>query len=170
MTVAQDGFFYSPSGKIHPDHGIHKRFPDSLTNNSEAEHVLQGSRKVEVAFAGNGQTMIRLDRSIGLVKKVTWLDDAGKESLYSGVPGKPGNDMQHFRTCLRAISQTARFVVYQVPHEDPFISQFNLLDTMLDTRTSIGQFQVDQSVSWESQSFHFSKDEKYLLSIGSLEQ
>ncbi len=160
LALSQDGFFYCPSGKVHPERGIHKRIPNSLINTEETRD--EKSKNVELAFAGNGQTMIRLDQNVGLVEKVSWLEDTVTKSLHLGMPKNHGKGE---RPCLRTISYTARFVVYETPHEDRCTFLFYLLDTMLDTWRYLEQVRLDDPGNWDNTDFHFSKDEKYLLGI-----
>ena len=156
LTVGQDGFFYCPSGKIHPDYGVQKQIPDLFVTNRE-----DPLWNMELAFAGNGQTLIKLNQSFQpvVVEKISWLADTVSESLYSGVLHKAGDPWPVPRQRLKAISQTARFVVYQSPqpHVGPLL--FYLLDTMLSTQRFLVQY--DQRPSFEE--FFFSKDEKYIL-------
>ena len=121
---------------------------------------------MEFAFAGNGQIMIRLDRNVGLVEKISWLGDTITKSLNSGMPENHG---RWHRRKLRAISHTARFVVYEIPDEDPCTALFHLLDTMLDTWRYLEQFRIDSEGDCWKIRFHFSKDEKYLLGINGAE-
>ena len=160
LAVGQDGFFYCPSGKIHPKSGIHKRIPNSLITTTQTQHPWDFAA-VELAFAGNGQTIIRLDRNVGLLKKVSWLEATVTKSLHSGMPKSYG---RRDRPCLTAISQTARFVVYEIPHEDRCTALFYLLDTVLDTRKYLEQLQLDQPRYSMTVGFYFSKEERYLLS------
>ena len=166
LTVGQDGFFYCPSGKIHPESGIHDRIPNSLINITEIGKLWERTRSVEIAFAGNGQTIVELDRSVGLLRKIFWLENTVTHSLHSGMPGDHG---QMSRPCLRAMSQTARFVVYEAPQEDPVTSLYYFLDTMLDSRRYLKQLRVDHPDSLEDTRFLFSKDERYLLCLSGTE-
>ena len=161
LTVGLDGFFYSPSGKIHPERGLHKRIPDSLITKRDRRRP--PTRKTELAFAGNGQTMFRLDLSAGTVEKISWLEDMITESLHSGIPGKsrPGD-----RPYLKAVSLTARFVVYESSQKDRCKAALYLLDTVLDTRRCLEQLQIEHEWQMWRMGFHFFKDEKFLLSIG----
>ena len=115
LTVGQDGFFYSPSGQIHPERGIHKQIPKGLVD------VPWSMDPAIIAFAGNGQTIIKLDPSTGQINKVSWLEDTVTESLHSGMPAY---DRRLLSGRLVAISQTARFVVYS------YYGVFYLLDCL----------------------------------------
>ena len=162
LTVGQDGFFYSPSGKIHPERGIHKRIPDSLINTTITETDWPTYTSVVLAFAGNGQTIIKLDRSGGLIEKISWLEDTVTEPLHSSLPG---SSWQQHRAYLRAISETARFVVYEIPHEDQSTDSPPALLYLLDTRGYVEQLRVNHTLLCGYTTFYFYKDEKYLLSI-----
>ena len=168
LTAGEDGFFYCPGGKIHPEHGIQKRMPTLSLTETESDFT-----NVQFAFAGNGQTLIRLKRNFqfAIVEKRSWLDDTVWKLLYSVELDKVSNPKQgtrqgispssHLR--LIAISQTARFVVCQFSQQDVKGQSFYLLDTMLSTVRFLVQL---EKIRWEN--FHFSKDEKFLLSISRL--
>ena len=162
LTVGQDGFFYSPSGKIHPERGIHKQIPDSLINTTMKETDWPTYTSVVLAFAGNGQTIIKLDRSSGLLEKISWLEDMVTEPLHSSLPG---SSWQQHRAYLRAMSQTARFMVYEIPHEDQSTDSPPALLYLLDTGGYVEQLRVNHTMLCGFTTFFFYKDEKYLLSI-----
>ena len=165
LTVGHDGFFYSPSGKIHPERGLHERIPDSLVV-TEEENRWSRTCKAELTFAGNGQTIIRLDRSAGLVEKISWLEDMVTKSVHSGMPRNPGPESRRY---LKTVSQKARFVVYEIPQEHPSNAEFYLLDTVLDTRKYLEHIQIDLSWYLRDLCFYFSKDEKFVLSTSHAE-
>ncbi len=165
LAIGQDGFFYCPSGKIHPERGLHEPIPSFLVNTGTENQYL--TMTVVLGFAGNGQIIIRLDRNTGIVEKISWLGDTITKPLNSS--GMPEYRGRWRRRNSRAISHTARFVVYEVPHEDPCTALFHLLDTTLDTWRYLEQFRIDnQGDCWKIR-FHFSKDEKYLLGINGAE-
>jgi hypothetical protein len=129
LTVGQDGLFYCPTGQIHPERGIQKRIPRNFAYPQDKSAIL--------AFSGNGQILIKLDRSNGFVEELSWLEDTVTESWQLRVPASHG---QQERGYLRAISQTARFMIYETlrvkdeRYETPF------KDYTHDT-----PFRVDQS-------------------------
>ena len=147
LTVGQDGVFYSPSGRIHPERGIHKRIPNFLVQISAAKDLWP--RKLPtLAFAGDGQTIIRLNPSTGTIEKISWLEDRVTKSLHSRVP-VPGY--------LSAISHTARFVVFGTFLEDRPFTGFHLFDIQ-------GNQQQLHNLNYSTR-FFFSQDEKTLLGI-----
>ena len=154
LIVGQDGYFYSPSGQIHPERGLRKRIPDSLIEN-------ETSVRPVLAFSGNGQTIIRLNRDEGLVEKVAWLEGTVIKPLHSSIPG---SGWQQNRAILTAISQTARFIVYEIPLDLHYGS--TALVYLLDCRGCPEQLQVNPPTSCRGTNFYFHNDEKYLLGVG----
>lgn len=153
LTVAQDGVFYSPSGRIHPERGIHKRIPNFLVQIAFPE-ALWPREFPTLAFAGDGQTIIRLNPSTGTIEKISWLEDRITKSLHSRVPvhnGRPSPGS------LSAISHTARFVVFETFLEDGSFTGFHLFD--------IQGNQQQLHNSNDHTRFFFSQDEKTLLGI-----
>lgn len=154
-AVGQDGFFYCPSGQIHPERGIQKRIPDYIVPSAE----LYGPKTSAIlAFSGNGQAIIKLDRSNGLVEEFSWLEDTVTQPRQLRMLASYG---QQERVYLRAISQTGRFMVYETLLKDESSASFYLLDC----QGNLEQLQVDDPRAHECTSFYFSKDEHHLLGI-----
>lgn len=153
LTVGQDGVFYSPSGRIHPERGIHKRIPNFLVQISPA--IALWPRELStLAFAGDGQTIIRLNPITGTIEKISWLEDRVTKSLHSRVPvhnGRPSPGS------LRAISHTARFLVFETFLANGSFTGFHLFDIQ-------GNQQQPHNLN-DITRFFFSQDEKTLLGI-----
>ena len=157
LTVGQDDLFYCPGGQLHPERGFQKRLPDYLIDSTRPDTHARENFDV-VTFAGNGQTLVKLDRKNGVVKEVSWLKDNTTEPRQWRMPA----DRRHGESVyLRAVSQTARFIVYETLIEDESSALFYLLDYQGNPE----QLQVDCSRSHNSTIFHFSQDEQSLLSI-----
>lgn len=153
LTIGQDGVFYSPSGRIHPERGIQKRIPSFLVQIS-APMVVWPKELPTLAFAGDGQTIIRLNPSTGTIEKISWLEDRVTKSLHSRVPvhnGRPSSGS------LRVISHTARFVVFGTFFGHGSFPGFHLFDIQGN------QQQLHNPDA--STRFFFSQDEKTLLGI-----
>lgn len=148
LTVGLDGLFYCPAGQIHPERGIQKRMPDFLV--AERQHIL--------AFAGNGQSIIKLDRKNGLVEEILWLENVVTNSWRLRVPASQG---QQGPAYLRAISQTARYMIYESLLEDGPSVVFQLVDR----EGNRGELRADDPRTHGSTMFYFSSDEQFLLEI-----
>lgn len=153
LTVGQDGVFYSPSGRIHPERGIHKRIPNFLVQIS-APKALWPRKLPTLAFAGDGQTIIRLNPSTATIEKISWLEDRATNSLHSRVPVHNGRPCPGY---LSAISHTARFVVFETFLEDGDYAGSHLFDIQ-------GNQQQLHNTN-DPTRFFFSQDEKTLLGI-----
>ena len=153
LTVGQDGVFYSPSGRIHPERGIQKRIPNFLVEISDVK-ALWPKELSKLAFAGDGQTIIRLNPSTGTIEKISWLEDRVTKSLHSRVPVHNGRPKLR---SLRAISHTARFVVFET-----FLKYESFAGSYL---SDIQGNQQQLHTHNDSTKFFFSRDEKTLLGI-----
>ena len=161
LTVGLGPLFYWPGGEIHPVRGIQKLLSGHLVYSTRG-YRSSPVKDIELAFAGNGQTLIRLDRSNGLVEEVSWLKDT--------VTGSPPSRILTDRTqqglvYLRAISQTARFQVYETSLKDD-----SVVFHILDYQGHLRQLQVGGPRPHHSTVFHFSRDEKFLLGIAESDQ
>lgn len=150
LTVGQDGLFYCPIGQIHPDRGIQKQIPRNCTYPQDESAIL--------AFSGNGQKLIKLDWSNGLVEELSWLEDTVTESWQLRMPASHG---QQGLVSLRAISQTARFMIYEILSMD----ESSVVSYLLDCQGNLGQLQIDDPRPYDCTMFYFSQDEQYLLGI-----
>ena len=156
LTVDPIGMFYSPSGQIDPDRGVQQEIPGSLVN-SESGYLPYEDIKIVLAFAGNGKTIIKLDRMHEIVEEVSWLRNETTKPL-SLMP--LGNGRQGL-LYLRAISQTAQFKVYEYLLRDESSAAFHLLDR----QGNVKQLQFDSPMSHISVMFFFSHDERHLSAI-----
>lgn len=156
LTAGQDGFFYCPSGQMHPERGINKRIPKCLASTLKDSSE---SSNTKVAFSGDGQVLVRLDRRIGIAEKISWLENTVTKRLHSALPaGSAQQDSLWDYTGAIAISRTARFMVYQVAVDDrPFAIY------LLDGQGNQQQLQVDESDRHGY--FYFSRDEQSLIGI-----
>ena len=145
LTVGQEGFFYCPSGQMHPEHGIRRRIPDLF-----ASDVREWSQVI-LAFSGNGQILIRLDRWKGLLDKYLWLEDKGMNPL-------PWASLPVYGRFL-TVSQTARFGIYEFEPRGGSAVTVNLLDDQANQQ----QLQIQGSA--HQVFFYFSQDEKSLFGI-----
>ena len=153
LTVGQDGYVYCPSGQMHPERGICYRISDCFV----AGPWKQGREfDVILAFSGDGQTLIRLSSSNGLVEKISWLEATTTDPLYSFTLNDGSSGSVH----LRAISQTAQFMVYEAQLEDGSSTIFHLSLN----QASQQHLQIGKRERW-SRIFHFSQDERTLLVI-----
>lgn len=156
LTAGQDGFFYCPSGQMHPERGINKRIPNCLVSTTE---TVRESSYTNLAFSGDGQLLIRLDRRIGLAEKVSWLENTLTMRVHSAVPAESGQPIPwRHHSNLRAISRTARFMVYQVINKNSPTAFY-----LLDAQGSQQQLQVDGHERYVY--FYFSRDEQFLIGI-----
>ena len=155
LTVGQDGLFYCPTGQMHPERGICRRIPDCF----DASALNQRRRKrVTLAFSGNGQTLIRLDPSSGLLEKISWLERTVTGPVHWASLADRG---QIGSVRMRAISQTARFGVYEIQPKDESPTVFHLLDSEANHQ----KLQIQLESKDDPKVFYFSRDEKYLLGI-----
>lgn len=166
LAVGSGPLFYWPGGEIHPERGIQKTIPEHLTCSKET-YTLLGSLGVRthmvrvnidtiLAFAGNGQTLIRLWKS-GFVQAISWLAD----NIIEPSPSRMLIDTTRQGSVYpRAVSQTARFMVFEIPLTDLSVGTY-----LLDFQGDLKQVQVDYTRSKGSTIFYFSQDEQYLLAI-----
>ena len=155
LTVGQDGLFYCPSGQLHPERGICRLIPDCFDGSAQNE---RRTNRVTLAFSGNGQTLFRLDPISGLLEKIFWLESPVAGPLHwAPLPVS----VQIGSVRVRAISQTARFGVYEIQPKDKSPPVFYLIDNEAHQQ----QLQIQPKHVGDPKIFYFSKDEKYLLSI-----
>ena len=160
LTVGQDGLFYCPSGQIHPERGICRRIPDCFDANAQND---RRTNRVTLAFSGNGQTLVRLDPFSGLLEKISWL----KSPLTGPLHWASLPDSGQIKSVnVRAISQTARFGVYEIQPEDASPTVFHLLDSEANQQKL--QIQLEREDD-DPIIFYFSRDEKCLLRIDLLD-
>lgn len=153
LTAGRDGLFYCPSGQIHPEFGIQKQLPLATVDD---RYTRKGP--TVYAFAGDGQTLIKLDRDKGLVEKISWLEDTVAKTWQLHMPARHA---QQEPVNLRAMSRTARFMVYDVRLSDNASFAFYLFDY----QGNLEQLRVqDWSVNGNGM-FYFTQDEQYLLGI-----
>ena len=155
LTVGQDGLFYCPNGQMHPESGICRRIPDSFDASAQKE---RRTNRVTLAFSGNGQTLIRLNPSSGLLEKVSWLESTVTGPLQWASLVDSGQ-IESVR--VRAISQSARFVVYEIQPKDESPTVFHLLDNEANQQ----KLQIQRESKDDPKVFYFSRDEKYLFGI-----
>ena len=155
LTVGPNGMFYSPSGQIDPEHGVQKHIPESLVN-SRNNFDNPPHERIVLVFAGNGETIIKLDQFNGNVEEVSWLGKSITNPSRSLMP--LGNERKGL-VYLRAISQTAQFMVYEKD-----ISYESAAFYLLDRQGNMEQLQVDISKPHLRVMFFFSHDEQ-LLSV-----
>ena len=155
LTVGQDGLFYCPSGQMHPERGICRRIPDCC--DASAQNARRRS-SVTLAFSGNGQTLIRLDRSCGLLEKISWLESTVSGPLHWASLADSG---QIGTVRVRAISRTALFGVCEIQPKDGSPTVFHLLDKEANQQ----KLQIQLEIKDDPNVFYFSRDEKYLLGI-----
>ena len=152
LAAGQDGLFYCPNGQIHPERGIQKQVPDPTSI-----HTIPLDQHISLAFSGNGQTLIKLDRIDGRVEGVPWLGDTVTEPWQFPTPARHA---QQDLVQIRAISRTARFMVYETLLKDE-----SAMFYLLDHQGNIEQLQVNHLRPHSNTVFYFSQDEKYLLGI-----
>ncbi|KAK0506980.1 hypothetical protein JMJ35_010680 [Cladonia borealis] len=160
LTAGRDGLFYCPSGQIHPEYGIQKQLPLATIND-----ICTPDEPAIFAFAGDGQTLVRLDRVKGLVENISLLEDTVTKTWQLPMPA---SHAQQERVYFRAISRTARFMVYQFENE--------LNDELSDTfylfhyQGNPEQLRVQNTRFSGWTMFYFTQDEQYLLGIHSTNQ
>ena len=110
LTAGWDGLFYCPSGQIHPEFGIQKQLPLTTVDNRYTP-----DEKAVYAFAGDGQTLIKLDQGKGLGEKISWLEDTVTTETWQ-LP-TPTSHAQQKGIYVIIISRTARFMVYEARTE-----------------------------------------------------
>ena len=155
LTAGWDGLFYCPSGQIHPEFGIQKQLPLATVN----DRYITDEPAVH-AFAGDGQTLIKLDRAKGLVEQISWLKDAVTKTWQLPIPA---GDVYHRRVSLQAISRTARFMVYEIGTEKtPYRVSY-----LFHHQGNVEQLQSQDLASYDKM-FYFTQDEQYLLGIYSV--
>ena len=162
LTAGWDGLFYCPSGQIHPELGIQKQLPLTTVNNRYTP-----DEKAVYAFAGDGQTLIKLDEGKGLAEKISWLEDTVTTETWQ-LP-IPASYAQRKGIHLRTISRTAQFMVYDAWTE--LNDQLYVAYYLFHRQGKLEQLRVrDQDSSWHMNlMFHFSQDEQYLLGVYSID-
>ena len=158
LTVGPNGMFYSPSGQIQPDRGVQKRIPESLVD-LKSDYTSATDVKFILAFAGNGETIIKLDRSNGNLEEVPWLENIVTKPLHSLMT--PGNERQGL-VYLRALSQTGKFMVYEDLPKGQFAAFY-----LLDRKGKIELLPIDPPCSHLTTMFFFSYDEQHLSLVHS---
>ena len=156
LTVGQDGLFYCPNGQMHPERGSFRGIPDCFDASAQRE---RRTNRVTLAFSGNGQTLIRLDWSCGLLEKISWLESTVTGPMHwASLPdsGQIGS------VRARAISRTARFMLYEIQPKDDSPTVFHLLDNEANQQ----KLQIQLESKNDPKVFYFSWDEKYVLMIG----
>ena len=154
LTVGQDGLFYCPNGQVHPERGICRRIPDYFDAKAQNE---RRTNCMTLAFSGNGQTLIRLDRSSGVLERISWLGSTVTGPLRWASLADSG---QAFSGKVRAISQTARFAVYETWPKNESPSVF-----LLDNEANKQKIRIQVERGDDPKVFFFSRDEEYLLVI-----
>ena len=148
LTVGRDGLFYCPIGQIHPEFGIQKQLPLATVNNG-----YPSDEQPVYALAGDGQTLIKLDRVKGLVEKISWLEDTVTKTWQFPIPASYA---QQEGVYLKAISRTARFMVYEIGYRAFYLFHY---------QRNLEQLQVQNSSPYKNVKFYFTQDEQYLLGI-----
>ena len=158
LAVGPDNLFYCPTGQIHPERGIQKRIPNHLV--FPPHYTISGSpRPPNLAFTSSGRAIITRDWTNRLVEEISWLDDIVTEPLHWCMPASDG---QQTSVHLRAISQTARFMVYGIELKDRSFAGYYLLDK----QGNLQQLQVKMLRAQDYTHFYFSQDEQHLLGVG----
>ena len=156
LTVGPNGMFYSPSGQIDPERGVQKEIPESLVN-SRNDFINPPRESVILVFAGNGETIVKLDQTNRNVEEVSWLEKnitKPSRSLIRLSNERKGGEY------LRAISQTAQFMVYEDHVGDEYAAFY-----LLDRQGNMEQLQVDIPEPYVPVMFFFSHDERHLSVI-----
>ena len=153
LTVGQDSLFYCPNGQLHPERGICRRIPDCFDARK------QRRRRYKLAFSGDGQTLIGLDQSSGLLEKISWLESTATGPLHWASLPAGSEQIQSVR--VRAISRTARFAVYEIHPRDESPTVCHLLHNEADQQEL--HMQLEDTV--QTKVFYFSRDEKDLVGI-----
>ena len=158
LTAGWDGLFYCPSGQIQPEFGVQKELPEFEVY------------RYECAFSGDGQTLIKLDWVKGLVEKISWLEDTFAKTGHH-LP-TPLSISRYNGVTLRAISRTARFMVYEIgPVRVGNIRNLPASSFYLfHYQENLAQLRVQHAISSSNTIFYFSQDEQYLLGIYTTEQ
>ena len=151
LTAGWDGLFYCPGGQIRPEFGIQKQLPLVPVNER-----YESDNQAVYAFAGDGRTLIKLDRIKGLVEKISWLKDTVTKTWQLPMPASDAYDR---RVSLRAISRTAQFMVYEIEHDERPYGHY-----LFHNQGNIEQLQLKDFDNY-STSFYFTQDEQYLLGI-----
>ena len=151
LTAGWDGLFYCPGGQIRPEFGIQKQLPLVAVNDR-----YESDKQAEYAFAGDGRTLIKLDRIKGLVEKISWLKDTVTKTLQLPMPASDAYDR---RVSLLAISRTAQFMVYGIAQDKRPYEYY-----LFRNQGNIEQLQLKDSDE-SSICFYFTQDEQYLLGI-----
>ena len=176
LTAGQDDLFYCPSGQIHPEFGIQRQIPLAYMYTSGPMHpefgiqrqiplatIYRPDERAVCAFAGDGQTLIMLDWVKGLVEKIYWLEDTVTKTWQLPVPASHARQES---ICLRAISRTARFMVYQIGLSDHESSnEIPVAFYLCHHQVNVQQLRVQNARSSSSTMFYFTQDEQYLLGI-----
>ncbi len=165
LTAGWDGLFYCPSGQIHPEFGIQKQLP--LTT---VKYRYAPDKEAEYAFAGDGQTLIKLDRVKGLGERISWLEDTVTKTWQLPIPARYA---QQDRVYLRAISRTARFMVYEIGRSDELEMELGhklpVTFYLFHYQGNLEQLRVRNGRSFSRPTFYFTQDEQYLLGICSVD-
>ena len=166
LTAGRDGFFYCPSGQIQPELGIQRRLSLEM-----AKDRCTSRRQACYAFASDGQTLITLDPIKGLAKRISWLEDTVTNTWQFPIPACY---TQYERVYLRAISRTARFMVYVIGFIDDrgtgLDEESPLAFYLFRYQGNLEELRVEDTVSSEDTMFYFTQDEQYLLGIYPVEQ
>ena len=159
LTVGQDGLFYCPSGQMHPERGICRRIPDRFDASAQNERQ---TNRVTLAFSGNGQTLVRLDPIRGILDRISWLKSPIPDPLHWALLA---DSPQISSVRMRAISQTARFGVYDIQLVNGYWNVFYVLDSEANQQ----KLRIQVQNEFFPISFYFSRDERYLSSIDQIE-
>ena len=145
--------FYSPSGQIQSDRGVQKRIPESLVD-LKSGYTSATDVKFILALAGNGETIIKLDRSNGNLEEISWLENIVKKSLHPLMT--PGNERQGL-AYVRAVSQTGKFMVYEDLPKRKSAAFY-----LLDRKGMMEWLRMNPPCSHLGAMFFFSYDEQHL--------
>ena len=157
LAVESDDLFYCPTGQIHPERGIQKRIPSHLVVSRRSYINERGHPNL--AFASSGRAIVALDWTNRLVEEISWLDDIVKEPLHWCMPTSDG---QKPVVDLRAISHTARFMVYGIKLKDRSFAGYYVLDK----QGNLQQLRVKIPRAQDYTYFYFSQDEQHLIGVG----
>ena len=153
LTAGRDDLFYCPTGQIHPEFGIQKQIPLATVNDTH-----EADTQAVYTFAGDGQTLIKLNGVKGLVEKILWLEDTVTKTWQLPMPASYS---QYRRVYLKAISRTARYIVYEIRHGGEPTGTFYLFHY----QGNLEQLRVQNYESSRGIMFYFTQDEQYLLGI-----
>ena len=156
LTAGRNGFFYCPSGEVDPQMGIRKSLPANYKN-----RFSRISDDEILAFAGNGQTLIRLVCESSVIEQTSWLEDESRTKTFELLSLTKQESKVSKK--LQAVSQTGRFIVYEIRFQLVDLIVSYLVDTRAKGPQKLQTEISDTKDTTEYTRFYFSDDEKSLL-------